>query len=301
VGEPQDNDEDPGPFSLTPGELGPGLDPRGHHPRPGRRMRTLEVLEKLPPEDRVRCVLIPALSERLWASGLGEWGVRNYIGIMAFVRLAIQASGFIRAHAGMAVAELHDTIGADADAIVEGLKTNQEARSRVERLQDEARRGVIIGGGQTGADIAGWRAAKRCGFVTRGWMPEGWLTEDGPRPEYAAQYGAVELVGGGYPERTTRNVQDADAVLWFGSTWTAGAKATLNAARRYSKPVFIVGDLAEADPQTVAAWIGDKGPAVLMIAGNRASKATIPDDQIERHLAEVFALLGFPPTEGPGD
>ena len=43
----------------------------------------------------------------------------------------------------------------------------------------------VISGGQTGADQAGWRAAKASGIPTGGWMPKGFLTEDGPRPEFA--------------------------------------------------------------------------------------------------------------------
>ena len=51
----------------------------------------------------------------------------------------------------------------------------------------------IISGGQTGADQAGWRAARACGIPTGGAMPKGFLTEDGPRPEFAGLYGAREL------------------------------------------------------------------------------------------------------------
>jgi Circularly permutated YpsA SLOG family len=40
----------------------------------------------------------------------------------------------------------------------------------------------IISGGQTGADQAGWRAAKACGLETGGWMPKGWKTELGCSP-----------------------------------------------------------------------------------------------------------------------
>jgi hypothetical protein len=43
----------------------------------------------------------------------------------------------------------------------------------------------VIAGGQTGADQAGWRAARASGIATWGFMPLGFLTEDGPRPEFA--------------------------------------------------------------------------------------------------------------------
>jgi hypothetical protein len=39
-------------------------------------------------------------------------------------------------------------------------------------------------------------------------MPLGFLTEDGPRPDFAEKFWAVEMPGGGYPERTRANVSD---------------------------------------------------------------------------------------------
>ena len=43
----------------------------------------------------------------------------------------------------------------------------------------------VISGGQTGADQAGLAVAKRLGIPTGGCMPKGWLTEAGPRPDFA--------------------------------------------------------------------------------------------------------------------
>jgi len=43
----------------------------------------------------------------------------------------------------------------------------------------------VISGGQTGADQAGWRAARASGIPTGGAMPGGFLTEDGARPDFA--------------------------------------------------------------------------------------------------------------------
>lgn len=155
---------------------------------------------------------------------------------------------------------------------------------------------LVISGGQSGADVCGWRVARHHGIPTGGWMPAGWLTEEGPRPGYAALFNALEH-SGGYPQRTRRNVQDAGAILWFGSSWSAGAKATFNAARAMGKPVVIVNGLAENPPATVAERLRELAPSALMIAGNRASKATIADRDIEDHLGQVLALLGFPAIE----
>src|ERR1700733_1932134 len=82
----------------------------------------------------------------------------------------------------------------------------------------------IISGGQTGVDQAAWRAAKACGVATSGWMPRGFLTEDGPRPEFAERYGAAEFPTNDDHARTEQNVQDSDATLWFGETTSLGAQ-----------------------------------------------------------------------------
>jgi hypothetical protein len=98
----------------------------------------------------------------------------------------------------------------------------------------------VISGFQTGADIAGIYAARAHGIPTGGAMPRGFLTEDGPRPDYAELYGAVELPTPSYPERTRRNVADGDGTLWFGDWHSPGGKATLDACRLQGKPFLIV-------------------------------------------------------------
>jgi hypothetical protein len=64
----------------------------------------------------------------------------------------------------------------------------------------------IISGGQTGAEQAGWRAARAFDVGCGGWMPNGFLTDDGPRPEFAAQYGAAELPDDSDLAASVRNV-----------------------------------------------------------------------------------------------
>jgi hypothetical protein len=71
-------------------------------------------------------------------------------------------------------------------------------------------------------------------------MPLGFLTEEGPRPDFEELYGAVEMPTADYPARTRRNAADADATVWFGSTDTPGARATLGACRGLSRPCLTV-------------------------------------------------------------
>ncbi len=73
-------------------------------------------------------------------------------------------------------------------------------------------------------------------------MPAGFQTEDGPRSEFAEMFGAVELPGGGYPERTRANVRDSDATVWFGDPGSPGGRTTLRACAGFGKPVYLVID-----------------------------------------------------------
>jgi Circularly permutated YpsA SLOG family len=54
-------------------------------------------------------------------------------------------------------------------------------------------------------------------------MPKRFLTENGPRKDFAALYGAREPESAEYSERTRRNMIDSDGMLLFGSLHTSGA------------------------------------------------------------------------------
>ena len=55
----------------------------------------------------------------------------------------------------------------------------------------------VVSGGQTGTDQAGLCAAKVSVIVTGGWIPEAFLTEAGPRPDFAEIFGALEMLACG--------------------------------------------------------------------------------------------------------
>jgi hypothetical protein len=153
---------------------------------------------------------------------------------------------------------------------------------------------LVISGGQTGSDQAGWRAARAAGLETGGWMPQGWLTEEGSRPEFAELYGARETDSYDYPTRTRKNVEMADLTIWFGSGDSSGFWCTRNAANAAHKPFWIierpdqVGDPAPA----IAKRINLLGYKVVNVAGNRGSKMADGGAWVEAFLREVFALLG---------
>jgi len=150
----------------------------------------------------------------------------------------------------------------------------------------------IISGGQTGADQAGWRAARVCCVSTGGWMPKGFLTEDGPHPEFARQFGAVEMPTDSALARTERNVQESDATLWFGETTTLGARTTVEACYRFGKPCLPVDPSASFEPSHVATWISEYKIRTLNVAGNRESDEPGIGERVERFLGEVLEQLG---------
>jgi hypothetical protein len=132
----------------------------------------------------------------------------------------------------------------------------------------------ILSGGQSGADQAGWRAAKAAGIATGGAMPLAFLTEDGPWPDFAELYGAHQIDSADYPARTKATVKAADGTLWFGSPHTPGYHCTSEWTFKTGKPFLVVpAEGTQVRPSQVARWIDLRNIKVLNIAGNRESKA----------------------------
>jgi hypothetical protein len=87
----------------------------------------------------------------------------------------------------------------------------------------------VISGGQTGADIAGLVAAKRCGLDTGGFCANGFMTENGVKPEYAKMYNLVDNHYD-YHRRTVENVKASDFTLIFADNVNSpGTKLTISA------------------------------------------------------------------------
>lgn len=147
----------------------------------------------------------------------------------------------------------------------------------------------IVSGGQTGADQAGWRAARAVGLATGGWMPRDYATEDGPRPGFAAEFGAAAVLGG-YRERTQANARDSDATAWFGDPQTPGGIATLRACRALGRPVFLVR-AGRTRPSELAAWLASRPVAVLNVAGCRETEEPGIGARVERFLLAALGRL----------
>jgi len=160
---------------------------------------------------------------------------------------------------------------------------------------------LIISGGQTGADQAGWRAAKAVGFKTGGWMPARYKTEDGNRPEMNLIYNAKETEeDAGYRERTLRNFSDSECTILFGNPNSPGGKLVQSLFRErslmvshdpYEKKLIYVLDSNEVKPRTVADLIKSNGFIKINIAGNRESKSPGIGKWVELWLTEMFSIM----------
>jgi hypothetical protein len=155
---------------------------------------------------------------------------------------------------------------------------------------------TIYSGGQTGVDAAALRAAKSLRIPTGGWMPRGWLTEDGPRPEYAELYGMKEHSSPAYPPRTHKNAADADMTIWLGRTGSPGYWCTKKGCDLAKKPFR---EFTEPFPgEHLMFYVVDQiasrfqdGSLTLNCAGPRESTQPGIGVRAEAFLHELFKAL----------
>lgn len=151
---------------------------------------------------------------------------------------------------------------------------------------------TIISGGQTGVDQAALRAAKCLGIPTGGWMPFGWTTEEGPRPEFADLYGMRQCSEPGYPARTRANVRASNLTIWYGPTGSRGCQATIGACEVIGKKFLFAGP-GDVDEMVVSilAKMDEVGNTVVNFAGNRESGNPGIGAKAEAFFLELFAEL----------
>lgn len=136
----------------------------------------------------------------------------------------------------------------------------------------------IISGGQTGADQGALAAAHELGLTTGGAMPLGFMTEAGPRPEFAALYGMRELIEPDPLVRTQINVCESDGTLILGDADFGGSRATQEFCAAQGKPSYVLPWRPGA-PAPLSAlpdichWLAEKAIRTLNVAGNRESEA----------------------------
>lgn len=144
----------------------------------------------------------------------------------------------------------------------------------------------IISGGQTGVDRAALDAALRLQIPHGGWLPKGRLTEDGPLPEI---YQLEEMPTESYPERTEKNVVEADGTLIISrGTPTGGTDNTVRLVLKHGKPMLHIDLQNYTNPfeaaGLISSWIRLNRIETLNVAGPRASKDA-------RVYSEALAIL----------
>lgn len=161
----------------------------------------------------------------------------------------------------------------------------------------------VISGGQTGADLGALVAAKLCGIPTGGFMPKGFRTQNGARPEYAKHFGLQEHESFSYKDRTWDNVYNSDATMRIAcNISSAGEKCTLNAIKSYGKPHLDIEfdknnptiELYQID--SAINWLRENKVAVLNVAGNSHKTWSGMQYYAVTFLTHVFIELGFTRT-----
>ncbi len=160
---------------------------------------------------------------------------------------------------------------------------------------------LVISGGQTGADIAGLRAAKDAGIQTACLMPRGFRTLDGPKPEYVQLYNARQHTSSAYLPRTEENVLRSDGTIRFATDfYSAGEMCTWNAIVRRRKAYLDVPFILENSTRTaelvpdtvrpidVVQWIREKKIHTLNVAGNSERTQPSIEAAVYKFLSDVF-------------
>jgi hypothetical protein len=157
----------------------------------------------------------------------------------------------------------------------------------------------VISGGQTGADMAGLRAAKRTGFETGGTAPPGFQTSAGKQRDVLQSYNlvAVSTVGNiaaGYIKRSQMNVDAADATVVFRTKASAGTDKTIG--------YCIIGKWtnASAPPVGTSFWepASVHKPVLVIIEMNKKSKTSLLSFLAD-HRVETLNVAGHK-DDGPG-
>ncbi len=152
----------------------------------------------------------------------------------------------------------------------------------------------IVSGGQTGVDRGALKAALAAGIACGGWCPAGRVAEDGLIPE---NYPVQELSGGGYRDRTRKNVQDSDATLvLINGQLNGGTAMTVADCQDNGKPVLTLDAChfsRDAAALKALEFVRANKVSTLNLAGPRASKwpaAEAFSSAVVGHLIDLIKI-----------
>jgi hypothetical protein len=168
----------------------------------------------------------------------------------------------------------------------------------------------VISGGQTGADLAGLRAARHLGYETGGTAAPNFSTSAGSQRDLLQTFGLTAIPLGSshwaaaYSKRTMKNVDDSDATVAFRVKSSAGTEKTIGYCVTHKwtavpipgkktateldgyRPVIVIHDLSSPDaPLLLRSFLRRHAVKVLNVAGHRAS------DDLPRWQQQVEAFL----------
>jgi hypothetical protein len=156
----------------------------------------------------------------------------------------------------------------------------------------------IISGGQTGADYAALKVARKLGLSTGGWTPPKFMTEAGKNPKLGKKYSLQELscrsttpLYVSYIQRSKKNVDDSDATLVFRIRASPGTDKTIgycltgkwqtaSSSEKHYRPVLVITDavllvnfeneeVKRRDADAVRAFLIEHNVKTLNVAGHR--------------------------------
>lgn len=157
--------------------------------------------------------------------------------------------------------------------------------------------GMIVSGGQTGADRGGLLAALEVGLLIGGWAPRGFRAEDGVIP--TALRGRMRDSHKDYAGRTRMNVRDSNATLIVSFSdfdhLSPGTALTVRECRAMKRPCRHVclphgrfpGEGFRHVADAVARWVLNNLVTTLNVAGPRESR----EPGIELATREVVASV----------
>lgn len=170
----------------------------------------------------------------------------------------------------------------------------------------------IVSGGQTGADIAALRAAKKLGLETGGYSTFGFVTTLGRDPELGSVYGLQEMpkarsLARAYISRSIKNAQESDATLAFRFSSSVGTDKTIGycrigrwcvsteevATETSYRPVLVISSLEEEEfernRKRLREFVRVNSVKVLNVAGHRASDSYPHiEEQVEDFLIRAL-------------